>query len=139
MSVLVYHLPPRLIEDIRSRPHSEPVLTPFRDDIWFTDGCVPLHNDGPLEKAVYILVLINDNGLLLAHHDTVREMPVGSIHRVLGHEPHGALWNEYDTVGRFAFLAWDVPRNDLRRYEAWPDFAVEVQKALDAYESVGTI
>src|ERR1700675_949480 len=84
-------------------------LCQYDSEVWVTDDPIALHSDSTAEgMVVFGLVLVNDPRYLLVSGGKAYDLPVGSLYRLDGREPHGAL--EYKTpVGCFAFLAWDMP------------------------------
>ena len=126
-------IPDGITQFLRRAKVGEDELTILADGLYICDTPLRLHIDGDqVEKAAYGVILLNDDGLLIAQGDRLYDAPVGSTYRVLGHESHGALLPPGKTPsgGRLAFLAFDVLIDDPR-YELWPSFEEDAAAELE--------
>jgi len=126
-------IPDSITQFLRRAKVGEDELTILADGLYICDTPVRLHIDGDhVEKAAYGVILLNDDGLLIAQGDRLYDAPVGSTYRVLGHESHGALLPPGKTPsgGRIAFIAFDVLIDDPR-YESWPSFEEDAAAELE--------
>lgn len=96
-------------------------LTKLRDGIWWTTREIAIHTDNhPPNFVTTGLILINDrNARLRIGRDQFKllEIPVGTVYRLESRlVPHGTV---QDSVGLFAFLAWDEPILDAKPVREW--------------------
>ncbi len=105
-------------------PYGEP-LTQVDTDIWVCDKPVAMHTDGTADGLVtFGAILLNEPEHLLIYRGRAWDIPVGTLYRLDGREMHGTvLYRKH--IGRFAFLAWDMPAD-------WPmaEFEREVTDRL---------
>jgi hypothetical protein len=96
-------------------------LVKFDRETWVSAGPVALHEDDTsIGLTVYGVVLVNDARLLLAYADQVYDAPPGTLYRINGRIPHGALaYKNEGTTAPFAFLAWDMDNQySIHRFAA---------------------
>lgn len=97
------------------------------NDVWIARCPIGQHRDKTADDLItFGAVLLNDVEHGLIYNNTFYELPVGTLYRIDGREPHGTVRYSYPYDNyNFAFLAWDMPKT----YTAF-EFRMEVEKEL---------
>jgi hypothetical protein len=93
-------------------------LSQVGSDIWVTDAQVTIHTDSTAEDLItYVFIMSNERNLVFNFEGNEFELRVGKSFCFDARKPHsvvppkvGSIFKKSKAKGRFAFLAWDMPK-----------------------------